>query len=161
MNPENIETIKNLIKEALEKMGFCDFSVSVREENGPSGEDIVFNIGTKESDLLIGQHGVNLRSLQFVLRSMARRKVEERLRFSIDINDYNRQKANSIAELARSMARRAIADGRSVILRPMSAYERRLVHMELAAEEGVKTESVGEGEERKVVIKPVGNIESE
>ena len=58
-----------------------------------------------------------------------------------------------------SLARQAISDKRPVVLRAMSAYERGIVHMELAGNEQVKTESIGEGEERKVVIKPIGSIE--
>jgi len=156
---ENVEMLKNLIKEMLEKMTFSDFTLGVREETGLDGENLVFNIGAKESDLLIGQYGVNLRSLQHVLRAMARRKTEERLRFSVDVNDYRKEKIDSLADLARNLARQVIEERRPVVLRPMSAYERRIVHMELAGNDQVKTESIGEEEERKVVIRPVGNIE--
>jgi len=157
--PEKVEMLKSLIKEMLEKMTFSDFTLGIREETGPDGENLVFNIETKESDLLIGQYGVNLRSLQHVLRAMARRKTEERLRFSVDVNDYRKEKIESLADLARNLARQVIEERRPVVLRPMSAYERRIVHMELAGNEQVKTESIGEGEERKVVIRPVGSIE--
>lgn len=159
MKPENVEILKKLISETLEKMTFSDFTLGIREEAGPDGENVIFNIGTKESDLLIGQHGANLRSLQHVLRAMARKISEEKLRFSVDVNDYRREKLGSLTELARSLARQAIADQRPVVLRPMSAYERRIVHLELAENGQVKTESIGEGEERKVVIKPIGSIE--
>ncbi len=159
MKSENIEMLKKLISETLEKMTFSDFTLGMREEAGPDGENVVFNIGTKESDLLIGQYGTNLQSLQHILRAMARKISEEKLRFSVDVNDYRREKLGSLAELARSLACQAIADRRPVVLRPMSAYERRIVHLELAENEQVKTESVGEGEERKVVIKPVGGLE--
>lgn len=159
MKPENVEMLKNLIKETLEKMTFSDFTLGVREEGDPDGENTVFNISTKESDLLIGQYGANLRALQHILRALARRKTEDRLRFSVDVNDYRRQKLDSLSELAQSLARQAISDKRPVVLRAMSAYERRIVHMELAGNEQVKTESIGEGEERKVVIKPIGSIE--
>lgn len=153
--------LKNLIEETLRKMTFADFSLGMREEASSDGENAVFNISTKESDILIGQYGANLRALQHILRAMARKKTQDQLRFSIDVNDYRRQKLDSLAELARSLAHQAIIDKRPVILRPMSAYERRIVHMELSGNDRVKTESIGEGEERKVVIKPVGNIEQD
>lgn len=153
--------LKNLIKETLEKMTFSDFSIGIREEAGPDGENKVFNIGSRESDLLIGQYGVNLRALQHVLRAMARKKTEEKLKFSVDVNDYNRSKIGSLEDLARSMARQTINDKRPAVLRPMTAYERRIVHLALAENDQVRTESIGEGEERKVVIKPIGNIEGE
>lgn len=152
--------LKKLVGETLEKMTFSGFTLGARIEEAPGGENVVFNVETHESDLLIGQYGVNLQSLQHVLRAMARKKTDERLNFSVDVNNYRRQKKESLVQLARSFARQAVADGRPVILRPMSAYERRIVHMELAGDEQVKTESIGEGEERKVIIKPVGSIET-
>jgi spoIIIJ-associated protein len=161
MKPENVEILKKIIEETLEKMTFADFSLGVREETGPDGENIIFNISSRESDLLIGQYGANLRSLQHVLRAMARKKTDERLNFSVDVNDYRRGKIESIIDLTQSLARQAIADGRPVVMRPMGAYERRIVHMELAKNDQVKTESMGEGEERKVVIKPKGSFEEQ
>jgi len=160
MRPENIEMVKKIIKETLEKMTFFDFSISVREEDGTSGGDIVFNINSQWSDLLIGQHGVNLRAFQHIIRAMARKKTEEKLKFSVDINNYHKDKIGTLENLARSLAQQAINDKRSVVMRPMTAYERRIVHLILSENSQVKTESIGEGEERKVVIRPVGNIES-
>lgn len=159
IKPENIEMIKGLIEETLKKMSFTDFTLSVREETGSGGENLIFNIETRDSDFLIGQYGANLRSLQHILRAIARKKNDEKVHFSIDVNDYHKQKISSLEELAQSLARQATLEKRSVFLRPMSAYERRVVHLTLSENNQVKTESVGEGEERKVVIKPVGNIE--
>ena len=159
MKPENAEILKKIISETLEKMTFKGFDLGVREEVELNGENIIFNIKSDESDLLIGQYGANLRALQHLIRAMARKKIEDRLSFSVDVNDYYRQKMSSLLELARSMASQAISDKRPVVLRPMNAYERRIVHMELAENERVKTESIGDGEERKVVIKPIGSIE--
>lgn len=153
--------LKSLIEETLKKMSFDDFSVSIREETGPDGGNLIFNIETKESDLLIGQYGANLRSLQHILRAMARKKNDEKLHFSIDVNDYHKQKISSLEELAQSLARQAIVEKRPVVLRSMSAYERRVVHVALSENNQIRTESIGEGDDRKVVIKPVGNIEQE
>jgi spoIIIJ-associated protein len=158
--PENIEMIKKLTEETLKKMTFDDFTLSVREETGLDGENLIINIETSDSDLLIGQYGANLRSLQHILRAMARKKNNERLHFSIDANNYRKQKISSLEELAQNLAQQAILEKRSIFLRPMSAYERRVVHLTLSENHQVKTESVGEGEERKVVIRPIGNIES-
>jgi spoIIIJ-associated protein len=157
--PENIEMLKNLIETTLEKMTFTDFRLSVSEESGDDGENIAFNINTKESDLLIGQHGVNLMALQHVLRAMARKKTKERLRFSVDINNYRSEKADSLEDLALAMAKQAAEQKRPVVLRPMSAYERRIVHIALSKNNQVQTESIGEGEDRKIVIKPVNSVE--
>ncbi len=160
VKPETTELLKNLIAEFLKKMGFDEFTLGVRIDSTSDGENLVFNVGTREADILIGQQGANLRALQHLLRAMARRKTEERLRFSVDINDYCKEKNESLTELAKNAARQAAREKRAIVLRPMSAYERRIVHLTLAENNDVKTESLGEGEERKVVIKPVGDIES-
>ena len=159
MKPENVEMLKNLIEETLGKMTFSDFTLDMREEAGQNGENLVFNINSRESDILIGQYGVNLRALQHILRAMARKKTEEKLKFSVDVNDYSKSKVSSLEDLAGSMARQAINDKRPVVLRPMTAYERRIIHLSLSENNQVQTESIGEGDERKVVIRPIGNIE--
>src|SRR4030042_3891788 len=117
---ENVEMLKNLIKETLEKMTFSDFTLGVREEAGPDGENVILNIGSRESDLLIGQYGINLRALQHIIRAMARKKTEEKLKFSVDVNDYNKSKISSLEDLARNMARQATNDKRPAVLRPMT-----------------------------------------
>lgn len=157
--PENIEMLKNLIQETLEKMTFLDFTIGVEEESVSAGENVYFNIGSQESDLLIGQHGANLRAFQHIIRAIARKKTDEKLRFSIDVNNYRKEKEGSLEELARALAKQAADEKRPIVMRPMSAYERRLVHLALSEIAEVQTESIGEGEERKVVIKPIGNIE--
>ncbi len=70
----------------------------------------------------------------------------------IDINNYRRERENLIIELARAAARQAVATKSPVHLPAMNAYERRLIHAELSTRPDVKTESIGEGKERKVVI---------
>jgi spoIIIJ-associated protein len=156
---EKIEETKKIIEETLGKMSFNDFSIHVREETGLDGESLIFNIETKDSDLLIGQYGANLRAFQHILRAMVRKKNPEKLHFSIDANDYHKQKTNSLEEMAHNLAQQAIIEKRPVVLRPMSAYERRVVHLALSENSQIKTESIGEGEERRIVLKPVGDIE--
>lgn len=153
--------LKNLIKETVEKMTFSDFTLNIREESSSDGKNLVFNINSQESDLLIGQYGINLRALQHILRVIARKKTEEKLKFSVDVNDYYKNKIGTLENLARSLAQQAVNEKRLVVLRPMTAYERRIVHLILSENDQVKTESIGEGEERKVVIKPVGSLEEQ
>lgn len=73
----------------------------------------------------------------------------------IDVNNYRRERETLIIELARAAARKVVASGEVVSLPTMNAYERRLVHTELATRPDVKTESVGEGKDRYVVVKVV------
>jgi spoIIIJ-associated protein len=156
---ETYEMLKKLMSEILAKMTFEDFQIEISEEKSAETENIIINVNTKDSNLLIGQQGITLRALQHIARAMARNMTEERLRFVVDVNGYSRQKTESLEDLAKSAAKQALDEKRPVVMRPMSAYERRIIHLTLSLSSSVKTESIGEGEDRKVVIKPVGVIE--
>ncbi|MDD3498640.1 MAG: hypothetical protein PHH24_04040 [Candidatus Moranbacteria bacterium] len=147
--------IESSTKDMTKSMGF-ECEVSADEVSGEDGTSIVCNIKTESgSNFLIGQNGDNLQALQHLVRLIVRKKTEERMKFILDVNSYKKEKNESIVHLANDMAKKAIEEGKVVALRPMSAYERRLVHMELSENENISTESIGEGEERKIVIKPL------
>lgn len=152
------EIVKATVSELLEKLGFkCEIEVTreLEEEPAEAREVVVCNIKTEESNFLIGQYGVNLQSLQHIARMLVRKKTDDRANFILDVNFYRKEKNSSIITLAKNTAEQAINEKRTITLRPMSPYERRLVHMELSKNPNIITDSVGEGEDRKVVIKPV------
>jgi spoIIIJ-associated protein len=152
------EIVKETVSELLEKLGFkCEIEVTreIEEESNEAREVVVCNIKTEESNFLIGQYGVNLQSLQHIARMLVRKKTEDRANFILDVNFYRKEKNSSIVSLAKNIAQQVVTEKRAIILRPMSPYERRLVHMELSKNTDVITESIGEGEDRKVIVKPV------
>ena len=152
---EQTSLIKKTIEQLLEKMGFTGTVSLVKTDS----DDAIFAIATEsDSPLLIGQHGINLQAIQHLARLIVRKQVPEKVRFSLDINDYRQQKNHSVLELANQTAQEAIAQHRSVVMRPMSTYERRLVHLELSKNSAVITESIGEGEARKIVVKPASSL---
>jgi spoIIIJ-associated protein len=156
---EKEELLKKITAEVLRKMTLDDFKISVEGKGDMEGESFVVNIETPESNLLIGQYGATLAALQHILRLLVRRETEDKFKFLADVNRYLQVKTDSLSGIARDAARQAISERKPVVLRPMSAYERRLVHVELAENENIKTESIGEGDDRKVVVKPVGDLE--
>ncbi|HBI33977.1 MAG TPA: hypothetical protein DEA43_03825 [Candidatus Moranbacteria bacterium] len=157
MDEKTTAVIKKTIEELLTKMGFSG-KVTIIEST--DDDSITCDIAAEsDSNFLIGQHGINLQALQHLARLIVRKHIPEKIRFTLDINNYRQQKNQSIVEQAKIAANEAIAQGRSVFMPPMSTYERRIVHMELSQNSQVSTESVGEGENRKVVIKPVTLID--
>jgi len=149
MEPEE-QKIKELTEALLEKMGVRG-EVSVLETT----ENIQFSIRTPEARLLIGERGENLIALNYILRRMAETKIgKTRLPFSIDVNDYQKQKAEELKDLARLSAQRVRYFKKEIELRPMSSYERRIVHAVLTEYPDIITQSVGEAPNRRVVIKP-------
>jgi spoIIIJ-associated protein len=91
--------------------------------------------------------------IEHLIKIIAKRFQIERL--SVDVNNYKKERENIIVELARVAARKVLAEKKEITLPAMNAYERRLVHVELATRPDVKTESIGEGAERHIVIKPL------
>lgn len=161
MNEEkNTSILESVVNDLVSKMGFdCQVEVMREESDDAEKDNFICNISIKEdSNFLIGQYGINLQALQHISRLLIRRKTDEKIRFILDVNSYRQQKNLSIKELARSAAQQALDEKRAVIMKPMSAYERRLVHLELSKMDTVATESVGEGEGRKIIVKPVSEI---
>lgn len=148
------EEIKNIVQEMVDKMGFPAEVAVEKTSSEEEQETIICNIKTEESSFLIGQYGVNLQSLQHVARLLVRKKIDDRVNFTVDVNSYRQEKNNSLEKMAREAAEQALREKRAIMMRPMSSYERRVVHMELSKNSQVKTESISEGEERKVVVKP-------
>ena len=144
------ELINETIEEVLEKMGFvCDIEFQKNSDN----DNLIFNIKTEESSFLIGQYGINLQSLQHIIRILVRQKTQDKINFLLDVNSYRQEKNNSIEKLARDAAFQCEQRKKDIVLRPMSDYERRIVHLVFANDKQFVTESIGEGEERKVVVK--------
>jgi spoIIIJ-associated protein len=158
MEEKNLQLIKETVEELLTKGGFAvQTEVSVTMEDGE--ENVICNVTTGEdSNFLIGQYGTNLQALQHLIRLIVRKKTDDKIKFVLDVNSYRQEKNQAVIEMAKNAAEEALRDGRPVMLRPMSAYERRLIHMELSQNTAVLTESVGEGDARKVVVKPANSI---
>jgi spoIIIJ-associated protein len=156
-NPEIENKIKETVEELIVKMGF-EGSVEIKKKTEGDMETFVCDIKTQESNFLIGQYGVNLQSLQHIARIMIRKKIQDKVNFIIDVNSYRTEKNDSVLKMANNLAQEAIREKKAVVLRPMAPYERRMVHLELSKNDKVKTESIGEGEDRRIVIKPADLI---
>jgi spoIIIJ-associated protein len=158
MNEETKTLIKKTVEELLEKMGFPS-EVRVTSDQGDE-DSLICDVTTQtDSNFLIGQHGINLQAVQHLARLMVRKGTDEKIRFVLDVNSYRQQKNQSVVELAHQTAQQAVSERRAIIMKPMSTYERRIVHMELSKNDDVVTESIGEGESRKIVVKPANALQ--
>jgi spoIIIJ-associated protein len=113
------------------------------------------NLKTEEPQILIGEGGETLLEIQHLLKSILRKKIggEERFYLDLDINDYKKKKNTYLKEMAKESAEEVVLTKKEKILPPMSAYERRIIHMELANNPNIVTESTGEEPERSVAIR--------
>ena len=108
---------------------------------------------THLNGFLIGQHGDTMRALQYLVGSALRNGGYEYSRVNIDVADYKKAKAERLSEVASEWVQAVKKSKEPMHLRPMNAADRRVIH-KLASEEGLTTESVGDGRERHVVLKP-------
>jgi spoIIIJ-associated protein len=144
--------LKTLTDEILGKLGFSG-TVSVEEpEPGRYGVSIELS---SDQHFLIGQHGLNLGAFQHIVKLLSRKVLspEETLSF-VDVNRYFAEKREFLEREARKAAEETLSTGFSVTLKPMQAFERKIVHTVLASYEGVQSESIGKGEERRVLVRP-------
>lgn len=151
------EAVCGMIRELFGKLGVEHVEVSVFSGRPGVRESFVFSVSVPKSDskILIGQHGVTLSAIQHLLQTMAKQFAGNGYEtFSVDVNDYWKDKIRLLRRDAEEAAHQVIVSGRPVQLRPMFAYERKIVHSVLAESERVETESSGHGEERKVIVKP-------
>ena len=116
---------------------------------------VLVKIASEGSAHLIGYKGKTIEAIQSTINSILQKEEEEYAKVFVEVNDYKVKKEERLKELARKMARNAVKFGRDVRLEPMSAYERMIIHTELANRTDVTTESYGEEPRRRVVIKKI------
>ena len=162
--------------ESGEDMSF-DFITTLLSDIGLKAEAKLYAVedGTRritiegeDAAVLIGHHGDTLDALQYLANLACARKnskgERDKSRVTIDIEGYRKKREETLRALARRMANKAKKNRRSVMLEPMSAYERRIIHSEIQNIEGVSTNSIGSDNNRKIVIfltdkKPEGIFE--
>lgn len=159
---ERSETTPEMIaggKEILETLiKHLDFEAEIRLSG--EGSETVLNVaGTspeavEELGNLIGRRGERLQAIQHLVNLMLSRKLGEWARVTVDIEEYRGRREAQLRALARKAGERVQETGRAVQLEPMTALERRWVHMELQGAPGLATESAGEEPERRVVVIP-------
>ena len=155
----DIDTTKEQLTEAIKKMAsFIDleFQIELKEEiDDRNQKALLVSIYTPENArFLIGKNGQNLKSLEQVLRAMFLKKLTDFGNIVVDVNDYRKARAMYIADIARQVVTRVRSTQKAETLLPMSAYERRIVHMELALCPDIATESIGLEPNRRIVVKP-------
>lgn len=120
-----------------------------------NGKEIKYHIISEENALLIGREGRTLRSIQYLLRSYLNMFSDEFIIVNVDIGNYNKNRKKQLEILATKRAKEVALTKIDVKLDPMNAYERRIIHNKLSEWRDVTTISVGEGEERSIIIKAV------
>jgi len=143
-----MENWESFIKKTLDLIGFTDYHLEVEIEERRGSVFIYEN-----QEMIKENLPAIVDAMNHILQMVAKKNQAEAI--FLDVNNYRHDRERLITELARAAAKKAATTKVEVSLPAMNSYERRLVHMELAVHPEVKTESVGEGKERYVVIKPI------
>jgi spoIIIJ-associated protein len=136
-----------VLRELLDAMGI-DAEVALEDRPGLEGVDVL----GADLGALIGRGGENLVALQQIVSAITSKKVGRSVHVPVDIEGYRRRREDQLREIAQRVASRVRASGQAVTLEPMLAYERRIVHLSVQGQQGLKTESVGMEPNRRVVI---------
>jgi len=157
MNPEDdktsLEAAIIYAKKYLEDMlSFFGINLDVYA----TSDDEVIQLSVPSTHLngfLIGQRGDTMRSLQYLVSMALKNNEFEHNRVNVDIADYKKQRAERLSHTAEEWVKQVKESGEAMELKPMSAADRRIIH-QLASDYGLSTESVGEGRDRHIVLKP-------
>jgi spoIIIJ-associated protein len=151
-----VEESISYAKKYLEDM-LSFFGLNTEVEATHDDEVIQLNVpSTAMNGFLIGNHGDTMRSLQFLTSSSLKNTGHEYWRVNVDIAGYKEQRAKRLEEQAQAWIDKVKASGEPMDLQPMNAADRRVIH-KLADEYGLTTESIGEGRDRHVVLKPAAD----
>ena len=137
----------------LESAG-VDVTRTLRSSHDEEAGGPVIDLAGDDSGLLIGRRGQTLQALQFLVTLIVRKQLGEDVRVILDVENYRQRRETSLRDMAAKVASRVAQTNRSITLEPMSPADRRIIHTSLSENPNVRTESAGEGENRKVTIMP-------
>ncbi len=145
------EKVSEILENLLGLLGLeGSFEIEEREDG------VFVSIEAEDAGILIGRNGETLSSLQLLLNLIASRQMgaENLKRVVVDVSSWRKSKEDDLAEKAKNWAAKVLETKEPMELNPMPAWQRRIVHMAIESTEGVKSESIGEGQDRRLVISP-------
>jgi spoIIIJ-associated protein len=147
---ENTDQVKKITEDLLKRLDIPgQVAVDVDETAA-----FRVHIETEETGLLIGFHGKTLESFQIILGLLVSKELATWVKVYVNVGDYREKREEALMLMAQHAAQRALAAGRPIELPHLSPSERRVIHLTLAGDERVETESVGEGASRTLLVKP-------
>ena len=148
---EAVPVVRTFLETVLTLLGVeVEVDIDIEEE----GLHCDLNCSQEDGGLLIGRHGATLDSLQYLTLRVLQAEGFERMRITLDVAGYRTRREKTLKQLAQSVASKVLDTGRAYHFEPMSAMERRVVHMTIVEIAGLATESEGEGRRRHVVVFP-------
>jgi len=152
---ESLDLGKDVLQKIVEQIT-TGATIILKEEDSR----VLFDIKGDDAAILIGKRGQTLEAIQYLIEKIVNRNNKNRVRVQVDIEDYLENRKQSLKELAVRTAQKTKQTGRPASVGQMNAHDRRIVHLALKDDKGVRTQSMGEGFYRKLVIFPKKNTKN-
>jgi len=153
LEKKELQGIEEKSKEFFNKIGLdIDIEMEYLNEENDVIEMNILRID--DAKMFIGRQGLVLADLQLLLRKVIKKELDKEVFLTLDIDNYKKNKINSYKSIANSAAEEVLITGQQKMLPPLSPYARRIIHMELSKRDDIRTESIGMGEQRRLVVKP-------
>ena len=143
-----VQAAVDYLKDVIEKMGVQDVSFSAVQK----GEATIIRLNGEKMGALIGRRGETMESLSYLASLVANRLEGDYIKLGLDVAGYRDKRESDLTALAQRIGTKVRRTGRSFAMEPMNPYERRIIHSDIGKMEGVRSESKGEGRDRRVVI---------
>lgn len=150
---EEIIKARDILQEILDEMGF----ISVVKLVNTKTDEVILDIKSEDTGRIIGKDGATLNALQLIMRNVMNKKNDKKYNLVVDSNQYRQKKIQSLELKARKAARTAVMENKEVSLGPMSASDRRIIHLTLENNDEIETYSKGEKDSRQVFVAPKKN----
>jgi len=148
INPAIIEKSRKILAKLILLL---EIQAQIEAKVGPNNI-IILEIFSKEAGILIGRRGQNLEALQYLTTRIISHQTDTPVRLTVDVVGYRQRRRNVLEELAIRMAKKAKTTGKSISIGPLSAHERRIIHMKLKNQSDIFTSSRGRGDLKKIII---------
>ncbi len=146
---EEVGIAKQLMAGLVERMG-----LEVEVDGALKEGNIDLKIKGDKEGILIGKHGRTLEALQIIINRMVNKQIKNPVRITLDIDDYRERRSDSLSKMASRIGERAKRTGKPVTIGPFNAHDRRIIHITLQEDPSLRTESLGEGDIKKISIIP-------
>ena len=144
-------TKRELLIEIADRMGF---EVEVDQREDEDEDHTLLNINGEDASQLIGKKGQTLDAIQYLLNKISSTDGDDHKPVVVDCNGYRQRRSEALQDMARQLGEKAAQSGRIVAVNPMSAHDRRIIHMTLKEAPGLTTRSEGDGLYRRLLIVP-------
>ncbi len=146
---EAIEIGKRLLAGLVEGLGLRPTIEGFLKEG-----NLYFDLRGDKKGILIGKHGRTLDALQMLINRMVQKEVKRPVRVILDVDGYRKRRVDTLSKMALRLGEKAKRSGHSLTIGPFNAHDRRIIHLALKEDPLLRTESIGEGETKKITIIP-------